>query len=513
MAAALLLHLEAVRKFAVSMGVHRGKEDVLGAQFSHTREVLQSMTLTLDEAEKVVTAAGAVPWQASQSEELMALVSQRVSKAMLVGKSKLQDYTALGSYFSAPQWQQLLQEGPTEPKLDLIIQQATNLGLKFPTERTVQYITSLSLYVGEGFAKAMNMPAAMKFQYLQHIKRLMKGAPGEPIPLFVLPAAPVLLQKEFPKVFEVAFMSGPPVKCGIDEVQLGALTITIPMRCSSAKLSTTPSQQRNQHGGMESQIGASGSLVGQNPQALVFMMLERFMGMMQGRNAGQQEQAVGLKMLTPTKQGSAMALPQLAWARSGSNVELGDTPAMEVPQHRGASKDDCTSLPGESPRTTPRPEAQPVDTAMSSSVEQRPAGKKGTSPEQAKQSLDAATRDILKRIEARDAMKDQTKKGTSKAADQQASRPKAKQQARGATAQPAQKRQRTSTEPVRSGSRPGEKKPYFTVEHTRRQVMCRTGLKGPGDYHAIKFGDGPEGAEQAIKAATKWVEKQKGQQK
>ena len=104
MAAALLLHLEAVRKFAVSMGVHRGKDDVLGSQFSHIREGLQSMTLTLDEAEKVVTAVGAVPWQASQSEELMALVSRRVSKAMPVGKSKLQDYTALGSYFSESQW-------------------------------------------------------------------------------------------------------------------------------------------------------------------------------------------------------------------------------------------------------------------------------------------------------------------------------------------------------------------------------------------------------------------------
>ena len=141
MAAALLLHLEAVRKFAASMGVHRGKDEVLGSQFTHIRELLQSMTLTLDEAEKVVTAIGAVPWQGAKSEELMALVSQRVSKAIPVGKSKLQDYTALGSYFSECQWQQLLQEGPAEPKLELIITQASNLGLRFPNERTVQYIT------------------------------------------------------------------------------------------------------------------------------------------------------------------------------------------------------------------------------------------------------------------------------------------------------------------------------------------------------------------------------------
>ena len=46
------------------------------------------------------------------------------------------------------------------------------------------------------------------------------------------------------------------------------------------------------------------------------------------------------------------------------------------------------------------------------------------------------------------------------------------------------------------------KPPYFTVERSRNQLMCRTGLGGPGSSHKIKI-EGSEAA--AVKRAEAWV--------
>ena len=49
-------------------------------------------------------------------------------------------------------------------------------------------------------------------------------------------------------------------------------------------------------------------------------------------------------------------------------------------------------------------------------------------------------------------------------------------------------------------------RPHFGVESTRSQIMCRTGLKGPGQTHAIKFG-GTSGRPKAkaLAEAAAWV--------
>ena len=49
----------------------------------------------------------------------------------------------------------------------------------------------------------------------------------------------------------------------------------------------------------------------------------------------------------------------------------------------------------------------------------------------------------------------------------------------------------------------------YAIERSRSQVMCRTGLRGPGQTKAIKYGPGtPHPTEKsAAKEAKKWVEK------
>ena len=53
---------------------------------------------------------------------------------------------------------------------------------------------------------------------------------------------------------------------------------------------------------------------------------------------------------------------------------------------------------------------------------------------------------------------------------------------------------------------PTPPKPFFGVERSRKQVMCRSGLPGPGQCFAIKFGAAGEAA--AVKKAEAWLQRE-----
>ena len=48
-----------------------------------------------------------------------------------------------------------------------------------------------------------------------------------------------------------------------------------------------------------------------------------------------------------------------------------------------------------------------------------------------------------------------------------------------------------------------KERPWWNVEWSRSQIMCRTGLGGPGSTKAIKFTTATY--EAAVKAADRWV--------
>ncbi len=58
-----------------------------------------------------------------------------------------------------------------------------------------------------------------------------------------------------------------------------------------------------------------------------------------------------------------------------------------------------------------------------------------------------------------------------------------------------------------SGSTAPAPRPHYTIERTRKQVVCRTGLKGSGQYHCIAFGT--QGEKAAVRKAQAWVLEQK----
>ena len=63
---------------------------------------------------------------------------------------------------------------------------------------------------------------------------------------------------------------------------------------------------------------------------------------------------------------------------------------------------------------------------------------------------------------------------------------------------------------VGKASAVGKAKPTWSHEGSRTQYLCRTGVKGPGQSHAIKYGDGIRTKERARLEAVRWVaEKEK----
>ena len=66
---------------------------------------------------------------------------------------------------------------------------------------------------------------------------------------------------------------------------------------------------------------------------------------------------------------------------------------------------------------------------------------------------------------------------------------------------PAAKREVKTTGPMT------KRMPHFAIEWSRKQVLCRTGRKGPGESFPMKFGDGSVDA--TIKKARAWVSEKK----
>jgi hypothetical protein len=106
--------------------------------------------------------------------------------------------------------------------------------------------------------------------------------------------------------------------------------------------------------------------------------------------------------------------------------------------------------------------------------------------------------------------KDKAKKATAKAkakADSPAvaapkGKTKTKPLAKAAAAKPAIKR------PAAAAAAAAPIVPYWGYENSRHQIMCRTGILGAGQSHAIKY-EVAGGKAHAVTLANQWVAKKK----
>lgn len=233
------MHCEAVAGFIKQLKGSSATAQVLAAQKLHIEGMLAQADLSVAQAGRIMSSLGEIPWDDVVLAELTQMIAQRTLCAPSLpqlGRSRLQDYRSLVHYFSEAEWAQLSSERVlSHSKLELLLGRSISLALRNPTEATLQAIASLYLACAEGYQKAVNLNAQLKYNTLQHIKKVFKSMHKPPLAhaILVLPASPSELAKSFPALWSEVFGKQPPTDARVSTIELEALGQTIPMRSTS----------------------------------------------------------------------------------------------------------------------------------------------------------------------------------------------------------------------------------------------------------------------------------------
>ena len=237
-ASQLLAHLGAVKKLLLSMSGAACFQSVVVSQCSCFEMALQSVDLTVDEGQLLVSQLKDMGWPDDVLQKLLGLVGEKLGKATTpVGKTKLQSFEAITEYFTQTQWTFLLSPSTSKGhKLEGILGHATALGLTNGTEPCCQFFAAFYLTVTEGHDAALAMAGSSKHDVLKHMKKSIRMAVRTPPSHCVtaLDAKPSDFERQYPSVYKAAFPNGDkPAVCPLDMVRLQQLAASIPMRSTS----------------------------------------------------------------------------------------------------------------------------------------------------------------------------------------------------------------------------------------------------------------------------------------
>ena len=454
----LALHLAAARSFLEQIQGTPAVADVLAQQKVFFERALSTASLSLRDAEDVCASLRAMPWDQATLTSLLSLVATRTLQcsqgASSVCRSKQQDFTSLKEYFSAQQWQILT--SPTtaaDTKLEIIIGQATKLGLRYFSEPSAQAITALYLTVSQGLGDSVGLLPSVKYATNQMTKKLLRKHSNCPVSTWILTLdrEPRNFQAKYPQLYRRIFASSGPTNCPYDPIQLEQLTTSIPMRNTNRSM-------------------ASASTSSGLPETSMGMMQSIMLGIQQ---MVQQQQlppaSIPITFLTPKPVGAASianaSASQLSLADKSAELEPGKSAELE---------------PGKS--SEPEPDK---------SAELEPGKLTGKSGKKPKLSIEASHRLIESQMAKRDSAKPKAK---AKAKSKGTGKGKGKGKGKGS------KVSKDTSKAVEAAKTKKNKLPCIGTEWSRNQIMCR-GIDG--HCTAIKFAK--DGHEKAMKQAAKWL--------
>ena len=117
-----------------------------------------------------------MPWDQSDANvllEAVARASTDASSESAVGK--LQDFEHAAEYFTEQHWDFFLDtNASSESKLHHLLQHTAALGLRFPSETTVQKLVALYLAVTHGCDNATKIATQVKYDTVQFFKKKVK---------------------------------------------------------------------------------------------------------------------------------------------------------------------------------------------------------------------------------------------------------------------------------------------------------------------------------------------------
>ena len=165
------------------------------------------------EVAELVAAAQSVHWASAEHLRAVESAAVAVATTLAAGRSHrrpMQNFESLPSYGTRAMWDRML-----AGDRDALLQHAARLGLRCPSEPTMQRLAAVSLIASEGPEKAMATSTAVRQAYFRSLKRAFKAyAIGEPTVYVVsLPDSPRLLRSLHRELYDAVYAAEGPVEC------------------------------------------------------------------------------------------------------------------------------------------------------------------------------------------------------------------------------------------------------------------------------------------------------------
>lgn len=435
------------------------------AQRISLEQLIGLQKLEVSEAAAIIKQLQAMPWDQNDLNALLESVARASATAVSTSPaSKLQNFEPFDDYFTEQHWALFRDSAATDTKMHTLLQHLSMLGLRFPTESTVQRVVAFYLAITEGFAKAADLSPQVKLDTVRFFKKKIKEYGKEP-PKATVSALPVdarTFARMYPSVASTVFGDAAACKSKLDASSMHALVQSVPMRSTHKAMKETKPTA--------------------NPFEAMFMKMFSSMGMQPAAPGD-----IPIKLLQPPRRAlsapsfgdggasssTPTSVPSLGVTRPKPIIDVGDWPEVSEPiSHEGR---------------VPLP-------IMDGSV---------------KSSVDEVTDKILAGLVQRKT--DGTVKKTAEVKAGKKGKPKSKAKAKGkakaaATTKPKVESKAKAPKTAMKATK-GTFKPAVGIEWSRSRVQARTGLAGPGQNKAFKFNKESEMPE-AKRKAEKWLRDQ-----
>ena len=449
--------LDDVQGTAEHAAVSRGQSDLVMAMFG-------SVKLDAADLGPIAELIAQCAWASPQEKAgLLTTVGQAVQTSSAARRAKYQNFGFLGCYLLDRHWAVLLDANIDYTlKVKTLSDQALALGLRTPSEETSARVTALLLLCIEGSAKARSLTSAYTRDVFVHVKKELKRRnPQEPLEKVSELSADVAdFRAKYPRTYDAVFGREGPSLCKFQFAEIHAIASSIDQRIrpnSRAALSMMPWDAMAHM--MQTMAASSGAM----PSMQMAAMLSMHMG-----NGGSLHFP---QPRWPSLQPALMAAASAAQGAQSSPQQIRQVsfaPLLPVSTEASAS-------------------GVPVSTEDSASgggrkevaieVDNSTAEKGAPAKKVAKRTVEDAAAVILAAM---------NKKTVAKAA---LKRPAAA----------------SSKPPTSEVTAADAKRPSYSVEWSRNQVVYRSGLKGPNQNQVFKFKNDKE-REAAVSKAKKMVE-------
>lgn len=477
-------------------------------------EVIKRSSLSVGELVELSELALEVAWVGDDSKHVAeALVPS--SKAV---RSDMQDYQHLHEFFLQSEWDAMLDASATfDSRLEVIVSRAVKLGCHCPSEFTLKHMTSLLLVLCAPADRLPFLTAAQKGDMKRHLKAAVKkwvrraGRPAEHVD--VLPATMAALRAKHPSVVEHAYFAGElPIACVVDIKLVYSLNASYRCRDGPPSASSAMVPMMQLSGQVQQQ--------GFGQLELVAMMMMDNMARLQVSHGKLHACLSGnggssLASLAQHPGSSIAGIPSSLQQSVATTAAVFGHPHIAAPVlHRTPARllalSDATSRVENGAQHVRIEEVAIDDAALDgeeaadSELEQAAKEAKGSD------GAIGGTARLLELLDDRDA----DKRAISKEKGKSTPKAKGKLPATGKGGAATPKSKGGAATPKRKAKTPPKveakngKRPFYTIERSRNQVLCRTGKGGPKS--TSKFSYGPTHAEckteaTAVSLAKKWL--------